>query len=151
MYPTADWVKYILDLPMIDKPGNEARYCSGGVMTLARIIEKASGKSLYEFAKENLFNPLGANFYKWNFKPDSSEMNSFGQLYIRPRDMAKFGLLYLNQGKWNGKQVISEGWVQETLATHTILRNTGYGYLWWHPWLMINGSRQKNCGKGNGG
>ena len=60
MYPTGDWVKFILDLPMAGKPGDEARYCSGNVMTLARIIEKASGKSLYAFAKENLFDPLGA-------------------------------------------------------------------------------------------
>jgi len=152
MYPTGDWVKFILDLPMAGKPGGEAKYCSGGVTILARIVEKTSGESLHEFARKNLFDPLGADHYKWNFKPDSSEMNTFGQLYIMPRDMAKFGLLYLNHGKWNGRQVISENWVQESLTTHTTLRNTGYGYLWWHPWLMINDSRQEGiAAKGNGG
>jgi CubicO group peptidase (beta-lactamase class C family) len=152
MYPTGDWVKFILDLPMIDKPGNEGKYCSGNVMTLARIVEKVSAKSLYAFAKENLFDPLGASGYKWNFKPDSSQMNTFGQLYIRPRDMAKFGLLFLNNGKWNKKQIISENWIKESLTPHSTIENTPYGYFWWHPWLMINGSRQEGiAAKGNGG
>jgi CubicO group peptidase (beta-lactamase class C family) len=152
MYPTSDWVKFILDLPMSDKPGGIARYCSGNVMILKRIIEKASGKSLYEFAKENLFDPISASGYKWNFKPDSSQMNTFGQLYIRPRDMAKFGLLYMNNGKCNNKQVLPEAWVKETLTPHTTIDNTPYSYLWWHPWLMVNGIRNNAiAAKGNGG
>jgi len=152
MYPTANWVKFILDLPMIDKPGHEARYCSGNVMTLASIVERASRQPLYEFAKKNLFDPLQAAGYKWNFKPDSSEMNTFGQLYIKPRDMAKFGLLFLNNGKCGSREVISENWVKESLVPHTSIENTPYGYLWWHPWLMVNGSRQDaTAAKGNGG
>jgi CubicO group peptidase (beta-lactamase class C family) len=152
MYPAADWVKFILDLPMAGKPGAEARYCSGNVMTLARIIEKASGKSLYAFAKENLFDPIGASGYKWDFKADSSQMNTFGQLYIKPRDMAKFGLLYLNKGRWNNKQVIPEAWVAATLTPQTKIDNTAYGYLWWHPWLNVNGKRNDAItARGNGG
>lgn len=152
MYPTSDWVKFILDLPMADKPGNEAKYCSGNVMTLAKIIEKASGKSLYAFAKEYLFDLVNASDYKWNFKPDSSQMNTFGQLYIKPRDMAKFGILYLNNGKWNDKQVIPGSWVKETLTPHSTIDKTPYSYLWWHPWLMINGVRNNAvAAKGNGG
>jgi CubicO group peptidase (beta-lactamase class C family) len=152
MYPTADWVKFTLELPMAGKPGDEARYCSGNVMTLARIIEKASGKSLYVFAKENLFDPIGARDYKWEFKPDSSQMNTFGQLYIKPRDMAKFGLLYLNKGKWNNRQVIPETWINESLTPHTTIDNTAYGYLWWHPWLNVNGIRNDaTAARGNGG
>lgn len=152
MYPTADWVKFILDLPMADKPGNEAKYCSGNVVTLKKIIEKASGKPLYEFAKENLFDAIQASGYKWNFKTDSSQMNTFGQLYIKPRDMAKFGMLYLNGGKWNDKQVIPENWVKETLTPHASIDKTPYSYLWWHPWLMINGVRNNAiAAKGNGG
>ncbi|MGB8190530.1 MAG: serine hydrolase [Chitinophagaceae bacterium] len=152
MYPTGDWVKFILDLPMAGKPGEAAKYCSGNVVTLARIIEKASGKSLYAFAKENIFDPLEASGYKWDFKADSSQMNTFGQLYIRPRDMAKFGLLFLNKGKWNKKQIIPEDWVKESLTPHTAIDNTPYGYLWWHPWLMVNGKRNNaTAAKGNGG
>jgi CubicO group peptidase (beta-lactamase class C family) len=152
MYPTADWVKFTLDLPMAGKPGAEARYCSGNVMTLSRIIEKASGQSLYAFAKENLFDPLGSRDYKWHFKADSSHMNTFGQLYIKPRDMAKFGLLFLNKGKWNNKQVIPEWWVTASLTPQTSIDNTAYGYLWWHPWLNVNGIRNNaTAARGNGG
>lgn len=152
MYPTGDWIKFILDLPMAYKPGEEGRYCSGNVMTLAKVIEKASGQSLYSFAKENLFDPIGASGYKWDFKADSSQRNTFGQVYIRPRDMAKFGLLFLNGGKWNGKQVIPETWVKESLTPHNTIDGTPYGYLWWHPWLMINDIRNDaTAAKGNGG
>ena len=152
MYPTADWVKFTLDLPMAGKPGTEARYCSGNVATLKRIIEKASGKSLYTFAKENLFDPLGSRGYKWNFKPDSSQVNTFGQLYIKPRDMAKFGLLFLNKGKWNNKQIIPDTWVKETLTPQTSIDNTAYSHLWWHPWLNVNGIRNNAIvARGNGG
>jgi CubicO group peptidase (beta-lactamase class C family) len=152
MYPTGDWVKFILDLPLAAKPGAEAMYCSGNVMVLAAIIVKVSGKSLYEFAKENLFEPLGVSGYKWNFRPDSSQMNTFGQLYIRPRDMAKFGWIYLNHGKWNNLEVVPDAWVKETLTPQTTLENTPYGYLWWHPWLMVNGIRNDaTAAKGNGG
>lgn len=152
IYPTADWVKFVLDLPMASDPGGTARYCSGNVIILDRIIEKASGKSLYAFAKENLFDPLGARGYKWPFKTDSSEVNGFAQLHIRPRDMAKFGWLYLSKGKWNNKQVISEAWVKESLTPHTTIDNTPYGYLWWHPWLNVNGIRNDaTAARGNGG
>jgi CubicO group peptidase (beta-lactamase class C family) len=152
MYGTNDWVKFVLDVPMIDTPGGRARYCSGGVITLGKIVEKASGESLYKFSKDHLFGPLGVNNYKWDFQPDRSHEDSYGQLSIRPRDMAKFGLLYLNGGRWNGRQIISEGWVHASLESHTILRNSGYGYLWWRPWFMINGEKQEGiAAKGNGG
>jgi hypothetical protein len=71
MGTSPDWVKFTLDLPMNDKPGTRAKYCSGGVIVLGRIIEKTTGKSINEFAAQNLFNPLGVSDFKWNFKPDN--------------------------------------------------------------------------------
>ncbi len=69
-----------------------------------------------------------------------------------PRDMAKFGLLYLNGGKWNNKQVISADWVKRSLLKHTIINDMGYGYLWWHQWLNVNGTKHNGItAKGNGG
>jgi CubicO group peptidase (beta-lactamase class C family) len=147
-----DWVKFTLDLPMIDTPGTKGRYCSGGVITLGRIIEKVSGLTLTEFAKQNLFDPLGIHDYKWHFKPDRSSAETFCQLYLLPRDMAKFGLLYVNKGKWNGKQIIPEDWVKESVSKHSVVNNIDYGYLWWLQYLNAGGRRHDGvAAKGNGG
>ena len=112
MNASPDWVQFILDLPMVEPPGKTGRYCTGGVILLGRIVEKASGKRLPDFAAENLFGKLGITNYRWNFKPDSSSFDDACQLHMRPRDMAKLGLLYMNEGQWKGRQVISREWVE---------------------------------------
>lgn len=147
-----DWVKFTLDLPMLEQPGKKGRYCSGNVIVLGRIVEKVSGKALADFAKENLFEPMGIKRFAWNFKPDPSSAETFCQLYLRPRDMLKFGLLYLNRGKWNGKQVLPEEWIRESMKKHSIIDDSDYGYLWWKPWLNVQGTRVDGvAAKGNGG
>jgi CubicO group peptidase (beta-lactamase class C family) len=147
-----DWVHFILNLPVTTPPGSVGRYCSGGIIVLGRIVEKASHKALSDFAAENLFGPLGITNYQWRFKPDQSSAEDFCQLHLRPRDMAKFGLLYLNQGRWNGRQVISSDWVAASLAKHSVVNGIDYGYLWWRQWLNVNGQRIDGiAAKGNGG
>ena len=147
-----DWVKFTLDLPMNDKPGSRAKYCSGGVIVLGRIVEKATGKSINDFAAQHLFKPLGITNFKWNFKPDSSSVETFCQINLTPRDMIKFGLLYLNGGKYNGKQIISSQWIEDSLAKHSVVNGTDYGYLWWRQWLSVNGKRADGvAAKGYGG
>lgn len=149
---SADWVKFTLDLPMIDRPGNSGRYCSGGVIVLGRIVEKTTRKPLKDFAAENLFTPLGVADFKWNFKPDRSSAETFCQIYLTPRAMAKFGLLYLNDGKFGGKSLISESWVNKSLAKQSTVNNTEYGYLWWRQWLDVDGKRvEGTAAKGYGG
>lgn len=152
MNATSDWAHFILDLPMIDSPGQTGRYCTGGVILLGRILEKASGKKLPDFAAENLFNKLGITNYRWNFKLDSSSFDDACQLHMRPRDMAKLGLLYANEGQWKGKQVISRDWVTASLSRQSVVRGVDYGYLWWRQWLNVNGTRVDGVtAKGNGG
>lgn len=147
-----DWVRFTLELPMIDTPGTKGRYCSGNVIILGRILEKVSNKKLDEFARENLFEPLGIKQFKWNFKPDRSSSDTFCQLYLRPRDMGKFGLLYLNNGQWNNKQIIPPGWVRESTTEQSMINATSYGYLWWLQWLNSGGQRYDGvAAKGNGG
>jgi CubicO group peptidase (beta-lactamase class C family) len=147
-----DWVKYTLDLPMIDTPGGKGRYASGNPIILGRIIEKASGRSLSAFANENLFKPLGIQHYKWNFKPDKSSAEDFCQLYLRPRDMAKFGLMYLDGGKWGNRQVVPASWVEASFSKHSMVQNVNYGYLWWLKYLEKDGLRYNGmAAQGNGG
>jgi CubicO group peptidase (beta-lactamase class C family) len=152
MSNTDDWVKFTLDLPMIDIPGGKGMYCSGNPITLGRIIEKATKQPLPEFAEQTLFTPLGITKFKWNFKPDKSSSETFCQLYLRPRDMAKFGLLYLNNGNWSGKQIIPSYWVQQSLSKHSIIQGVDYGYLWWIKYLDADGVRYYGkAAQGNGG
>lgn len=147
-----DWVKFTLDLPMIDTPGRGGMYCSGNPITLGRIIEKASDNTLPTFAVKNLLQPLGITKFKWNFKPDKSNAEDFCQVYLRPRDMAKFGMMYLNNGKWNNKQVIPKEWVAASFQKHSVIQNVNYGYLWWLKYLNSDGTRYNGiAAQGNGG
>jgi CubicO group peptidase (beta-lactamase class C family) len=147
-----DWIKFTLDLPMIDTPGGKGMYCSGNPVTLGCIIEKSTYKSLPQFAKANLFSPLNISKFKWNFEPDKSSSETFCQIYLRPRDMAKFGLLYLDEGNWNGKQIISKDWVQQSLEKHSVVQGVDYGYLWWIKYLDADGVRYYGkAAQGNGG
>lgn len=147
-----DWIKFILDLPVIYKPGDSTQYCSGGVITIGRIIEIASHQNLKSFADKYLFGKLGVTNYKWNFKPDQSSAETFCQLSLRPRDVAKFMLMIDNQGEWNGKRIVSSDWVVESTKFQVILDNTEYGYLWWRPYLQVGDKRfEAILATGNGG
>ncbi len=147
-----DWIKFTLDLPMSDSTGGKGMYCSGNPIVLGRIIEKATKQTLPEFAKQNLFNPLGIKNYVWNFKPDRSSVETFCQVNLTSRDMAKFGLLYLDKGSWNGKQIISKDWVNQSLKKYSIVQGVDYGYLWWNKYLDANGIRYYTyAAQGNGG
>jgi len=152
IYPTHDWIKTMLDLPMINEPGKVGSYCSGNVILLDGIVEKTSHQKLHDFAAENLFSKLGVKRFNWDFVPDQSHQESFGQISLRPRDMAKFGMLYLNNGKWKGIQVISADWVKQSITKHSNIRGIDYGYLWWCEDLTANGKVYRGAAaKGNGG
>ncbi|MEO6980675.1 MAG: serine hydrolase [Mucilaginibacter sp.] len=149
---TDDWVKYTLDLPMIDTPGGKGMYASGNPVTAGKIIEKASGMPLHDFAKKYLFDPMGIKNFKWNFGPNKSNAEDFCQVYLTPREMAKFGLTYLNGGQWNGRQVVPRQWVDESLTKHSIVQGVDYGYLWWLKYLDADGTRYYGkAAQGNGG
>lgn len=136
-----DWIQYSLDLPMNDSAGGIGQYCSSNPIILGRIIEKATKMELPAFATNTLFKDLGIRNFDWHFKPDPSSGETFCQLNLRSRDMAKFGLLYLNNGLWKGKQLIPQKWVEQSLAKHTVVAGLDYGYLWWTKYLDANGVR----------
>lgn len=147
-----DWIQYSLDLPMIDVPNGRGMYCSGNPIILGRIVEKATKMTLPDFARQTLFNDIGIKNFKWNFKPNLSSAETFCQIYLTPRDMSKLGLLYLNKGVWNGKQVVSKEWVAESLTKHSVVQGVNYGYLWWLKYLEVKGVRYNGkVAQGNGG
>jgi CubicO group peptidase (beta-lactamase class C family) len=147
-----DWVKYTLDLPMREAPGTVGRYNSGNPITLGRLVEKQAHQPLPEFARQHLFGPLGITRFNWRFQPDSSSAETFCQVSLRSRDMAKFGLLYLDQGRWQGRQVVPTNWVTASLTKHSVVQNVDYGYLWWLKYLDANGTRYHGAmAQGNGG
>ncbi|MFZ4456186.1 MAG: serine hydrolase domain-containing protein [Bacteroidales bacterium] len=147
-----DWIQYSLDLPMVDSAGVIGQYCSSNPIIMGRIIEKATKMTLPEFAKQTLFKDIGIKKYNWQFKPDPTSGETFCQLNLRSRDMAKFGLLYLNNGLWNGKQVIPKDWVEQSLDKHSVVAGLDYGYLWWTKYLDADGVRYYGkLAQGNGG
>ena len=129
--PGGDWVSYILDLPMVTEPGTRFDYSSGNSHILAAAIQQASGRNLYDFARESLFGPLGIIDPRWEKDPGGVPVGGWG-LHLSPRDMAKLGYLYLHEGLWEGKRVVSAAWVRESTRPH--IKATGgwsYGYQWW--------------------
>jgi len=130
------WDSFYLNRPMVCEPGTRYQYDSGGVILLSAILKKATGQHADGFLEENLFIPLGIKQKLW-IKNFEGHPHTGGGLYLRPRDMAKFGLLYLRKGKWNGKQIIPEWWVDESFKKRVDFEGggqgnvTGYGYLWW--------------------
>lgn len=127
MYRHDDWVKFILDLPMVSDPGNNFSYCTGGVQVVARMIENSSHMSLQNFAQEHLFSKLGISNYQWT-STGSGRTEASGHIYFRPRDMLKLGLLVVNNGDWQGQSVVSSQWMNQL---HTPYFNF-YGNFWWH-------------------
>jgi len=152
-----DWVKATLDLPMINDPGRAGYYCSGGVAVVGRVVENATHTYLPDFAQANLFNPLGIARTNWAWNYDlTNKDHEFSQIHLRPRDMLKLGILYAQEGRWEGKQVIPADWVKASLSRQSTVDDTEYGYFWWHPWLMVNTGRGEqhvflHAAQGNGG
>ncbi|MDW3193684.1 MAG: serine hydrolase [Cytophagales bacterium] len=152
VYKKKDWIQYTLNLPMIHEPGEVSAYCSMGTILLAEIISQASGMSLQAFAQQYLFNPLDISNVKWGHTSDKEVIESGKRLYMTPRDMAKIGQLILNKGKWQGKQVISEQWIQDATSSKTKITGINYGYLWWNlPFQTPQGRQVSKTATGNGG
>jgi CubicO group peptidase (beta-lactamase class C family) len=126
-----DGVGYCLNLDMDAEPGELWHYNTGASHLLAAIVQVATGMGTLEFAEENLFDPLGISPVYWSRDLAGWYTGGF-DLQMSTRNMAKFGWLYLNNGTWDGQQIISKEWVQKSVATFTQFDNyTGYGYQWW--------------------
>lgn len=148
----ADRYRFILSQPIDDPPGTKWRYSGGDVALIAAVIARATKTPLDAYAREKLFHPLGITKYEW-LKDSKGEPYAASGLRMRPRDMAKLGLLVLHDGRAAGRQLVPAAWIKEATTAHAKAMADPrcpieYGYFWWlgpacdPPWI---------AGIGNGG
>ena len=144
---STNWLKTVLEAPMVNEPGTYADYGSANPFLLGVYLNERLDQPLEAYMDEKLFAPLGITNYI--NQADDTEITPYfgGGMLLTPRDLLKFGQLYLNNGNWNGKQIISKEWVKESLTKHVQLQDVqdknDYGYLWWHDTYIINGKSIK--------
>ncbi len=163
MYLVEDWAKFALDLPIRGFPswttkpndaphGRSWSYCTAGICTLGVVLERATGRPVPDFAEEVLFGPLGIGPVQWQFQPLGTAMTG-GGLCLKSQDLLTLGSLYLAEGKWGSRHVLSPEWVRASIAPHaSVADDLDYGYLWWLPTYRIAGAAVRSFGmSGNGG
>ena len=131
MRATEDWAQYVLDRPMAAEPGEVFLYNSGASHLLATILNITTGMSPLQFADQYLFGPMGVERRAWLADPKGVNFGG-ADLALTPRDMAKFGLLFLREGHWDGNQIVRSDWVETSTSNHTTTYGfLNYGYQWW--------------------
>jgi CubicO group peptidase (beta-lactamase class C family) len=128
MEASVDWVKFMLDRPMASEPGSTFVYCGGNMHLLSAILQKATGMTALEYARKNLFEPLGFHEVIWPTDPQGVNQGS-GNIRLFPADMARLGFLFLHNGLWDGRQVVSQEWVRNAVRPQS--EAGSYGYGWW--------------------
>ena len=139
--PPGPSVKQFLAHPVEHKPGTHFQYNTMGTYTLSSIVTKVTGQTVLEFLKPRLFEPLGIDNPTWDASPEGNSLGGYG-LKLRTEDIAKFGQLYLQKGKWNGKQLIPQKWVEQATSkqvpndqeSHAKMGGDwtqGYGFQFW--------------------
>lgn len=153
MIMAADPFRYTLSQPVAFPPGTVYAYSGGATSLLGETLIRSTGRSLRDYAREKLFQPIDAPDFEWLDAGVSGRLGAFGSLRLRPRDAAKLGRLLLTDGQWNGKQVIPAGWSAESIKPR--INGEGlffYGYQWWLGRSFRNGSELTwTAGVGLGG
>jgi len=139
------WLPHLVDFPLVSDPGTEFHYSNLTSHLLAVIVARACKTDLKSYAQKNLFTPINAKVGGWTADPDGYNWG-WGEIYVTARDMVRFGLLYLDDGEYEGKQILSAEWVKASLQRYSEginftgwlsskighhLRDVGYGYQWW--------------------
>ena len=150
-----DWLDIALNLPIAFESGSKWVYNDVCAMLTGAIIQQVSGKSLAEFAKEHLFSPLGIEEWYW-YKGPNNITGAMGNLYLSTLDFAKIGYVVLNDGKWDGQQIVSASWIDEMLTKHLDISSgpapTHYGYMWYMEEMYVKGKLVTYAyASGNGG
>jgi len=135
-----DYVKALLDLPLDSTPGTEYAYNTVASIALGAAVENATAMKLEEFAETYLFQPMQISNAIW-LKTPTDRINTGSGLFLQTRDMAKLGQLYLDQGVWQGSQLINPDWINNSLQRHVELNwefTNGYGFQWWLGEFSVN-------------
>jgi CubicO group peptidase (beta-lactamase class C family) len=160
MFAAGDLAEYFFSLPLDAEPGTRFDYSSLAYFMVSAIIEKTTGLDPVSYARENLFGPLGIEDASWPIHPEDLGLG-FAPMWMKPHDMAKFGLLYLQKGQWEGQQIVPADWVEDSIYPYGYPKNyvdildengekdteasqtawisykflqhfsDGYGYMWW--------------------
>ena len=150
MRRTNEWVKFALALPMKYAPGEKFGYCSPGYHLISSIVTATSHQALVDFGRKNLFDPLGIKDVVWP-ADEQGRTHGWGDSHFYPRDFGKFGYLYLHDGQWDGKQIVSADWVHKSITKQSDggrANGGGYGYGWW---LAKTDGLDEFGGNGRGG
>ena len=152
MYAEADPKAFVLGRKRIHPPGETWAYNSGLSVLLGAAVRSMTGRRIDRFAEASLFAPLGINRSYW-FRFADGTVRSNGDLLMTPRDLARIGLLVLNQGEWQGRQIVPRRWIAESTRRHTTTKDgSEYGYQWWLG-SLVKGERRFGIvyGSGTGG
>jgi CubicO group peptidase (beta-lactamase class C family) len=141
----------------VSAPGTTWNYNGGLTQLLAAIVQRSTGQPVEEYARAVLFGPLGIGDVEWIGDLNGLPAAASG-LRLRPRDLAKFGSLYLHEGRWRDRQIIPSDWVSESTRYHVALPSPssalgthGYGYQWWHTCYRTGfGTFEARTAAGNG-
>jgi CubicO group peptidase (beta-lactamase class C family) len=127
-----NWVRFVLQQPMEDEPGGRMIYSTGSTHLLSAILTRATRTSTFEFARTTLASPLGFTLSAWPRDPQGIYFGG-NEMPMRPRDMLRVGELYLNRGRYQDRQIVSSGWIEESIVPRTTSRwsDRQYGYGWW--------------------
>ena len=137
LMPAQHWAKAFLAQPVPHKPGTHFLYNTAATYMLSAIVQKATGMTVLDYLRPRLFEPLGIENPTWGTSPQGVTLGGYG-LSIRTEDIARFGQLYLQKGRWQGKQLVPEAWVAAATARQTANGSNpksdwdqGYGYQFW--------------------
>ena len=129
MEHSQDWAQFVIDHPMAHDPGDHYFYSDGDAILASHVFQKETGQNIAEYAKKYLFAPLGIIDTYWKQTPAGIADTESG-MYMRPADLAKIGELYLHNGRWEGRQLVSPEWVHQSVTDNAAQGNGGYGFYW---------------------
>jgi len=154
MEASGDWIQFTIDRPMAEEPGQTFNYSSGVTQLLSHVFRAATGWDIEEYAARHLFAPLAIDDWFWKRSP-TGLIDTEGGLYLRARDLAKIGQLFLQDGVWEGRTIVAREWVRESVTPAVSVGSRGagvkYGLKWWLAPYGADSTKLAWAGSGFGG